>query len=216
MMILIGQYDSPFVRRVAVTLHCYQLPFTRRVLSVFSDFDAMLKINPLGKVPVLQLDDGDRLFDSRAILDYLDSSVSTDQRLAPASEPARRAVLRIDAVATGVAEKLYERGYEFARRDPAKRDPAIVARIERQIDSALSWLESLAPSPWLFGDRMSRADVTAAIAFTYLMHKHRNFLDRRPSPVLEAHSRRCEALPPFALAAYSASEAERSGWYPET
>src|SRR5262249_57239123 len=79
-MILIGQYDSPFVRRVAVTLHCYDLPFERRVLSVFTDFDAMLTINPLGKVPVLQLDDGERLFDSRAILDYLDSLVAPDRR----------------------------------------------------------------------------------------------------------------------------------------
>jgi glutathione S-transferase len=214
-MILIGQYDSPFVRRVAVTLHCYELPFVRRVLSVFTDFDAMLTINPLGKVPVLQLDDGERLFDSRAILDYLDSLVAPDRRLAPASEPARRQVLRIDAVATGLAEKLYERGYEFARRDPAKRDHAIVARVERQIDAALSWLEELAPSPWLFGNQMSRADVTAAIAFTYLIEKHRNFLERRPSPALEAHCRHCEALPQFVFAAYSASEAERSGWYAE-
>jgi glutathione S-transferase len=215
-MILIGQYDSPFVRRVAVTLHCYEMSFERRVLSVFADFDAMLMINPLGRVPVLRLDDGERLFDSRAILDYLDSLVAPARRLAPPGEPARRQVLRIDAVATGLAEKLYERAYEFARRDPAKRDPAIVARVERQIDSALSWLEALAPSPWLFGDRMSRADVTAAIAFTYLIEKHRSFLKRRPSPVLEAHCRHCEALPPFASAAYSASEAERSGWYPQT
>jgi len=214
-VILIGQYDSPFVRRVAVTLHCYQMPFERRVLSVFTDFNAMLAINPLGKVPVLQLDDGERLFDSRAILDYLDSRVAVGRRLVPASDPERRAVLRIDAVATGLAEKLYERGYEFARRDPAKRDLAIVARVERQIDSALSWLEKLAPSPWLLGDRMSRADITAAIAFTYLIEKHRSFLERRPSPVLEAHCRLCEALPQFAAAAYSASEAERSGWFPE-
>jgi glutathione S-transferase len=214
-MMLIGQYDSPFVRRVAVTLHCYEIPFVRRVLSVFTDFDTMLTINPLGKVPVLQLDDGERLFDSRAILDYLDSSVASDRRLVPSGEPMRRAVLRIDAVATGLAEKLYERGYEFARREPAKRDPAIVARVERQIDSALSWLETLAPSPWLLGDQISRADVTTAIAFTYMIEKHRSFLDRRPSPVLERHCRYCEAMSHFARAAYSASEAEQSGWFAE-
>src|SRR5215475_6458760 len=146
-MILIGQYDSPFVRRVAVTLHRYDLSFERRVLSVFSDFDAMLAINPLGKV--LVLDDGERLFDSRAILDYLDSLVASDRRLVPANQPDRRKVLRIDAVASGLAEKLYERAYEFARRDPIKRDPSIIARVERQIDSALLWLEGLGPSPWL-------------------------------------------------------------------
>ena len=105
-MILIGQYDSPFVRRVAVTLHYYEIPFERRVLSVFTDFDAILTMNPLGKVPVLLLDDGERLFDSRAILDYLDSLAAPDRRLVPSAEPKRRAVLRIDAVATGVAEKV--------------------------------------------------------------------------------------------------------------
>jgi len=191
------------------------MPFERRVLSVFGDFDAMLAINPLGKVPVLELDDRERLFDSRAILDHLDSRVALDRRLTPAREPERRAVLRIDAVATGLAEKLTERAYEFARRDPAKRDAAIVARVERQIASALAWLETLAPSPWLFGDRMSRADVTTAIAFTYLIEKHGGLLERHPSPVLAAHCRRCEALPPFATAAYSAAEAARSGWRAE-
>lgn len=213
-MILIGQYDSPFVRRVAVTLRFYEVPFDRRVLSVFTDFDEMLKINPLGKVPVLELGGGERLFDSRTIVDYLDSLVEPDRRLTPTAEPERRAVLRIDAVATGLAEKLYERGFELVRRSPAKRDSAALARIERQVDSAVSWLENLAPSPWLFGDTMSRADVTAAIAMTYLLEKHRGFLERRPSPVLEAHCRRCEALPQFGSAAYSASEAKRSGWQP--
>ena len=100
-MILIGQYDSPFVRRVAVTLHCYEVPFERRVLSVFTDFDAMLTINPLGKVPVLQLDDGERLFDSRAILDYLDSLVAPDRRLTPPGGKALRAWLRICATRPG-------------------------------------------------------------------------------------------------------------------
>ena len=54
-MILVGQYDSPFVRRVAVTMNFYDMVFERRVLSVFTDFDVMLAVNPLGKVPVLQL-----------------------------------------------------------------------------------------------------------------------------------------------------------------
>ena len=137
-MVLIRQYRLPrSVRRVAVTLHLYEVPLRAPSVSVLptrrnaGDQSAR-------QVPVLQLDDGERLFDSRAIVDYLDSLVAPDRRLVPGREPARRAVLRVDAVATGLAEKLYERGYEFARRDPAKRDSAIIARVERQIDSALS------------------------------------------------------------------------------
>jgi glutathione S-transferase len=78
-----------------------------------------------------------------------------------------------------------------------------MTRVECQIDSALSWLEEFAPAPWLLGDRMSRADVTTAIAFTYMVEKHRGLLD-------------CEALSQFVRAAYSPAEAEQSGRYPET
>jgi glutathione S-transferase len=214
-MILAGQYDSPFVRRVAVTLNHYGMRFERRVLSVFSDFDAVLALNPLGKVPVLELDDGERLLDSRAILDYLDGLARPEDCLVPRDEPARRGVLRIDAVALGVAEKLYERGFEFARRDPEKRDANVVDRVERQIRSALDWLESLGPRPWFFGGAMSRADLTCAIALTYMIEKHPGIVEHRRWPLLVAHCRRCEALPQFQNAAYSAIEAARSGWRPE-
>jgi glutathione S-transferase len=215
LMILVGQYDSPFVRRVAVTLNLYGIAFERRILSVFSDFGAMLELNPLGKVPVLELDDGERLYDSRAILDYVDGLVAPDRRMVPAGEPERRRVLRIEAVALGLTEKLYERTFEFARRDPEKRDPAVVARAERQIWSALAWLEALKPAPWLYGERTSRADVTAAIAYTYMNEKQAALLAQRPHPGLDRHCARCEALPAFKAAAYSATEAQRSGWVVE-
>lgn len=210
-MILVGQYDSPFVRRVAVTLNFYRLPFERQALSVFADFDAVLAINPLGKVPVLQLDDGEYLFDSRSILDYLDAQVAAERRMVPPDEPDRRRILRIEAVALGFTEKLYERIFEAARRDPAKRDPNVVARVERQIHSALSWLEGLAPSPWFHGERPSRADVTAAIAFTHMKEKRPGLLAHHRRASLEAHCKRCEDLQEFSTAAYSAAEARRSG-----
>jgi len=215
-MLLIGQYDSPFVRRVAVTMNLYAIPFERRILSVFSDFAAMLTINPLGKVPALQLDDGELLFDSRAILDYLDGLVPPERRLLPPDEPHRRRVLRIEAVALGLAEKLYERGFELARRDPARRDAAVLQRVEQQIACALSWLEALRPSPWLHGDRITRADVTAAIAFTYMLEKQPMLLAPARCEALAAHCARCESLSEFASAAYSAAEAQRSGWMPES
>lgn len=197
-------------------MNFYRLPFERQVLSVFRDFDAMLAINPLGKVPVLQLDEGERLFDSRIILDYLDEQAGADRCMVPASGPGRRAVLRIEAVALGLTEKLYERIFESARRAADKRDPEVVNRVERQIDSALSWLEALAPSPWLHGKAPSRADVTLAVALTYMKEKQPNLLARLRRPAIEAHRERCEGLDEFRNAAYSAIEAERSGWRAES
>jgi glutathione S-transferase len=114
-MILIGNYDSPFVRRVGVALHYYGLPFQRKVISVFKDFDEMLEMNPLGKVPALEIGKGEILTDSRIILDYLEGLVGDDRHLVPTEKVQRRAVLRIEAIALGLAETSVELRIELYR-----------------------------------------------------------------------------------------------------
>src|SRR5512134_2970418 len=104
-MILIGQYDSPFTRRVGIALTLYGLPFEHRPWSIFSDADQIRPYNPLTRVPTLLLDDGDALIDSHLILDYLDSLVPADRRLFPAAEPSRHRALKVAALATGLADK---------------------------------------------------------------------------------------------------------------
>ena len=219
-MILVGQYDSPFVRRVAVALNHYGLPFERQVLSVFQDFDALLDINPLGKVPVLILDAEDALYDSRAILEYLEAAAPPEHRLLPAEAAARREVFRIEAVGVGLAEKLYERGIEFARRSPGTQDPVWIERLERQVDSALLWLEARglearAAGPRLVGEVLTRADLAVAVAVTHAVEKLPQLFDPARLPGLAAHRQACEALPAFAAAAYSATEASATGWRQE-
>lgn len=216
MPVLVGQYDSPFVRRVAVALHHYGMAFDRRVLSTFADFDAMLELGPLGKVPVFVLPDGERLWDSRAILDFLHGQASNERLLSPREEPGRRRVLRAEAVALGLAEKAYERGVELARRAPGTQDPAWIARLERQITSALAWLEAERPAPFLASPFFSVADITGAVAFTYIMSKWPQLVPSGAYPALEVHAAACEAMPAFQAAPYSATEAARSGWRPET
>jgi len=214
-MILVGQYDSPFVRRVAIALHHYGLPFERRVLSVFKDFEAMLEVNPLGKVPSLILDDGETLFDSRAIIDYLDGIAPHELQLAPTGEPARRRILKIEVVGIGLAEKIYERGLEYSRRAPGTSDPKWRARLETQIDSACRWLEALDPHPWLYGDSFSRADLAAAVALQYLERVVPELGSATRYPKLHAHRTRCEALGAFARVGDARDEALASGWRPE-
>ena len=74
-MILVGQYDSPFVRRVAVSLRVLGFAYEHDSRSVFGDFDSMRTTNPLGRIPSLVLDDGQVLIDSAALLDWLDEAV---------------------------------------------------------------------------------------------------------------------------------------------
>ena len=214
-MILVGQYDSPFVRRVAIALNHYGMVFERRVLSTFQDFDEMLVINPLGKVPSLILPEGDHLYDSRAIIEYLERIAPPDRRLTPTDDALRRDMLRVEAVGTGLSEKIYERAIEFSRRSPGTQDPAWIARLERQIETSLLWLEALPHSEWLVGDEMTRADLAVAVAATYLVEKLPQFFDATRFLKLDSHRRRCEALTTFSAAAYSASEASATGWRPE-
>lgn len=214
-MILVGQFDSPFVRRVAIAMHHYGMPFERRVLSVFKDFDEMLTINPLGKVPSMILDDGEVLFESRAIIDYLDGAAPPALRLAPLDEPDRRRVLRVEAMGIGLAEKIYERGIENSRRSPGTSAPEWRARLERQILSVTDWLEALKPSSWLHGPTFSRADLAVAVAMQYLARVLPELDDPARHPCLRAHRERCEALDAFAAVQDSRDEALASGWRPE-
>ena len=192
----------------------FGFPFERKVLSVFTDFDELLKENPLGKVPTLVLDNGEQIFDSRMIIDYIQQLVSAEERLIPTALVHRKKYLRVEAVALGLAEKSYERGIEFARRNPDKIDHDWAARLKRQIVSALAWLESQQPDPWFCGDRMTLADITCAVAFTFLREKQQIPLAFGDYPALDKHCDFCESLPAFKAAAYSASEAARSGWKP--
>src|SRR3546814_8641473 len=105
-MILVGQFDSPFVRRVAISLRVLGFTYEHDKRSVFGDFDSMRRTNPLGRIPSLVLDaqdgkEGTVLIDSAAILDWLDEKVGPERALIPPAGPARQRALQILALATG-------------------------------------------------------------------------------------------------------------------
>lgn len=82
-MILVGQNDSFFTRRVAASLHLLDVSSQRDTISVFAEAAAMALINPLGRVPSLVTDDGRTLIDSAATLDWLDERVGPERALTP-------------------------------------------------------------------------------------------------------------------------------------
>ncbi len=113
-MILIGQYDSPFVRRVAIALRLYGMEFEHRPWSTFGDAEQVARFNPLRRVPTLVLDDGEVLIESMAILDHLDEVAGPAAALIPQHGPERRHALKVCALATGLADKAVSLFYERA------------------------------------------------------------------------------------------------------
>jgi len=140
MLSLIGQYDSPFVRRVAVSLTVLEISFERQPLSVFADVQALRSLNPLGRVPALLIEEGECLIDSAAILDYLDERVGHARALLPPAGAARRDALKTIALASGVCDKTVATVYE-KRREASKIDHGWIGRYRDQIDAALSELD---------------------------------------------------------------------------
>ncbi len=183
-MILVGQLDSPFVRRVAATMSHYEMPFDRHVLSVFGDRDEVSRLNPLGKVPALILDEGETLVDSSMIIDYLDEMAGPERRLTPAAGAGRRQVLRLATVAMGVSERAVQLRIETVRRPAHLQSEEFVENFRRSIRDSLDVLEREADTPWITGSSMTQADFAATAALTHLSARVEEFADLRAWPKL--------------------------------
>lgn len=198
-MILIGQYDSPFVRRVAVAMNLYGFSYEHRPWSTFGDADQVARFNPLRRVPTLVLDDGEALIESFAILDHLDEIAGEDRALIPRAGIERRAVLRICALATGLCDKMVALVYERALHETLS--PVWVARCETQIADVLGVLEeqrTVRDSSFWFGETISHADVATTCAMRFLREAHPAIHSGGSWPALAAGAARGEAMEAFA------------------
>lgn len=196
-MILIGQYDSPFVRRVAIALDLYRLQFEHRPWSTFGDAERLAAFNPLRRVPTLVLDDGVSLIDSSAILDWLDEQAGP-RALIPRHGIARRDALKICALATGMADKAVSLLYERVLHDTVS--PVWIDRCQAQIRDVLDVLEaSRAGSPTSFwqGDTIGHADIAVACALRFTREAHPGLFDPARWTALERHAVICEGLNAF-------------------
>jgi len=196
---LIGQYDSPFVRRVAVALVQYGLPYRHLPWSVWADAERLARYNPLRRVPVLVLEDGSVLVESFAILDTLDERVPEARALLPRSGPLRREGLRVTAFAAGLADKAVSLLYEHVLRKPEARNAVWAERCGQQLRDTLALLEhdrQQRPTPFWFGADLAHADIAVACALRFTREAHPT-LQPSIGPALQAHADRCEALEVF-------------------
>ena len=197
-MILIGQYDSPFVRRVGITLEHYQLPFEHRPWSVWGNAEQIAEYNPLRRVPVLILDDGGVLVESFSILQALDEMVGPARALLPVPGPSRHAASRITAFFTGICDKAVVLLYsELKLMAPSEK---FKARCQTQILETFARLEAEREerhTPHFFGLTLTHADIALGCAFRFTSEAHPSWFDPNAYPALSEHAARLEALPEF-------------------
>ena len=198
-MILVGMLDSPYVRRVAISMKLMGLPFEHRALSVFRTYDQFRAINPVVKAPSFICDDGAVLMDSTLILDYLEGRVTAEKRLMPAEGAARREALRLTGLALAACEKCVQIVYEHNQRPEEKRHEPWLARVTEQANAAFGELEAevAQAKPWLQGGKLNAADVAVACAWRFGQFYDSTQVPAALYPALVAYSERAEALPEF-------------------
>lgn len=198
-MILVGRYQSPFVRRVGIVLKTLGMAFETKGLTTSSDTAEITKFNPVGRVPSLQLDDGEVVIDSQAIIDHLLEVGDAKHRLLAASGKDRRAVLRLTSIALGAMEKAVASAYERTRRPKEKVFQDWVDRVDGQCATALKALDAAAAKgQWLHGDHMTLADISGVVAYDFAGRAVRYLLKDNAYPALAGLSARCNELPAFA------------------
>lgn len=198
-MILIGMLDSPYVRRVAVSLKLMGLAFEHRSVSVFRNYDEFRAVNPVVKAPTLVCDDGTVLMDSTLILDYLETIAPSGRKLMPSQPDARREALRILGLALAATEKCVQILYERDNRPEDKRHAPWLARVTEQANAGFTALEPDAAKahPWVMGERFNAADVALACAWRFSQYYDSREVAASRYPALVAYSARAEALPEF-------------------
>jgi glutathione S-transferase len=200
-MKLVGMFDSPYVRRVAISMRLLDVPFEHANWSIGADQARIAELNPLGQVPVLVLDDGEPLVDSAVILDYVDQVVGPARALVPATGDARRRVLGWTALAAGVADKARLQMYERVFRPAALQHEPLRLRLRAQMIATCQRLEDACAAregaEWLVGDRITQADVTLGCALTYAMETVGLPANEHALPALRARHARLAELPVF-------------------
>jgi glutathione S-transferase len=197
-MQLIGYLESPFVRRVAVTAQFLGLPYELSEISIIREYERFRELNPLVKAPTLICDDGQCLVDSSLIIDYLESLAGRG-KLMPADEASYIRALNIVGTAMVANEKTVQLIYELKHRPEGAHYQPWVDRVGEQLGEATRLLEEAYSGceAWLFGDEISQADITTAIAWYFCQLHYPDLVKADTRPALAALSARAEALPEF-------------------
>jgi glutathione S-transferase len=198
--------DSPYVRRVAISLQLLGLRFEHQSLSVFSTFPQFQQINPVVKAPTLVCDDGEVLMDSTLILEYAEA-LARPRSLMPAALPEFQHTLRIVGLALAACEKSVQIVYERGLRPPEKLHEPWVTRVTGQLLAAFGALEEeLAHHPLAHNSAaINQAGVSTAVAWQFTQQMLPEVVASAGFPCLVAFSTSAEALSEFKAAPHGDS-----------
>lgn len=201
-MRLIGMLDSPYVRRVAISLNAMGVAFDHEPLSVFRDFDRFTAINPAVKAPTLIADDGTVLMESTLILQYLDRIVPPNRRLTPDDPAALLVSQRRIGLALASCEKAVQIVYETSLRPAEKQHQPWLDRVERQLLATCDLLEAdyAGADERLSEARRMQSEITSAVIWRFTQQVVPKIVPAARYPLLQALSQRAEATPEFMAA----------------
>lgn len=195
-MKLIGSLASPFVRKVRIVLAEKKIDYEFELDNPWKADAVTPKYNPLGKVPVLILDDGTALFDSRVIASFLDGA-SPLLRLIPADPRERVEVRRWEALADGVLDAGIAARLEN-QREAKMRNAGWIDRQMDKVRSGLTAMDSeLADKPWCAGNGYSLADIASGVCLGWLDFRHSKIDWRKDHANLARHFEKLSERPSF-------------------
>ncbi|MDR1996423.1 glutathione S-transferase N-terminal domain-containing protein [Azonexus sp.] len=196
-MKLIGSPASPYTRKARIVLAEKKIEYDFVIDLPLLPDSAVPALNPLGKIPVLVLDDETPLFDSRVIVDYIDN-VSPNNKLIPAPNRERSEVKRWEAVADGICDATVLTLFEL-RRPQAKQDAEWIAYQQEKITRGLAFMAAeLGEQPYCMGTHFSMADIAVGAALGYLSFRLPSLVWRESHPNLDKLHAKLLQRPSFA------------------
>ncbi|OOG39885.1 glutathione S-transferase [Polaromonas sp. A23] len=212
-MQLIGMLDSPYVRRVAVSLQLLGLPFEHRSISVFRTFEQFREINPVVKAPSLVCDDGTVLMDSTLIIDYAESLAAPGKSLVREKAAERQHILRLTGLALAACEKSVQIIYERDLRPADKQHAPWLSRVTGQLLAAYDALESECRLKPLAHESLTidQGGVSVAVAWHFTQMMLSEVVPAAAFPALQAFSAKAEKLKEFAAAPHGADTYKNAG-----
>jgi glutathione S-transferase len=195
-MKLIGSLSSPYVRKTRIVLAEKRIGYEFEIDIPWNAASHLSNYNPLGKIPILIMDDGTTLFDSRVIVEYLDS-VNPVSRLIP--EPNRRRIMvkRWEALSDGICDAAAAMFLE-RKRHAVEQSPAWISRQQKKVALGLeAAAHELGDKKWCDGNVYTLADIALGCALGYLTFRFPEIEWRNTSPNLADLSDRLEKRMPF-------------------